>query len=243
MFKQNLLSSAALATLVLAASVSSANALTFVANPGTTQDAISVSDFMTSGGNAPTMIGLSVTATFGASSETLTWGSEPSNCGSPTSAGVIGSDWSLCATGNTFAALWLFTGGATSITSLSFAGIPSNIAFDRTVPNPGTAGSAQGLDFRPDIDNDGFADNPDWTVTYSNAIGLNGASPLNDLYGSLSINFGANGYAGNFSFLQDTDSFVPSTSGGGGGTIPEPASLALFGIGLAGLGFMRRRRT
>jgi hypothetical protein len=50
-------------------------------------------------------------------------------------------------------------------------------------------------------------------------------------------------FAGSGSFTGTVDPFSGSTSGGGGSTgVPEPGTLALFGLGFLGLGLARRRR-
>lgn len=231
--------------LVLATSLTNANAgLIYLTSAGTPQDTSSVSDFVTSNGLSPTMIGLGITATFANGfSQTLSWAPQTSGLapcfGISTTGGVVGTGWSICGTGNTSAMLWQFTGGTNAITSLQFDGIPSNIGFDRTLPSPGTGGSAAGQDFLPDLNGDGFADNPDWIVTYSRQILLNGAAAVGDVWGSLSVNFGASGYSGNFSFLQDTDSFVPIATPR---PLPEPPTIALLGLWLAGLGLSRHKK-
>lgn len=81
----------------------------------------------------------------------------------------------------------------------------------------------------------------DIVATYSNVLGLNGASPVGDLYLNLKIDF-VNGtfVNNNLGFYTDTDNslyagdIIPS--------VPEPASMSLMFLGILSLaGFACRR--
>ncbi len=253
--------SALMASVLVIFSAGNANAMTITFDNGTIQNSTSVSEVI----NSIDMVGiLMVTAGFAnGATETLTWGAFPDLCG-PGCANIRGvtgsSGWSLYAGGGMSAAVWEYVqGSAPMITSLSLSG--GNLAFDRGSSTPagytfsgiGTAGSSGGFGFQVDTTQafgDGFADDPaGWAVTLANAVALNGAAPVGDLFKTLTINTGTGGFAGNFGFNMDVDSFVaaPTNPGGGGGTdpgpipTPEPASAILLGSALLGLVAGRRR--
>ncbi len=58
-----------------------------------------------------------------------------------------------------------------------------------------------------------------------------------------SITFTTPNYENYYNFTIGEDQTVTSTLGGGGGTVPEPATLSLFGMGLAAIPFARRALT
>lgn len=77
-------------------------------------------------------------------------------------------------------------------------------------------------------------------------ISLNGTSLADLMFdGKIDVKMGTNA-GGDYSFLRSSLSFEPSaqvTSPGNGGRVPEPFTLGLMGIGLAGLGVASRRKT
>lgn len=132
-----------------------------------------------------------------------------------------------------------------SIERIEFNGFPGNTLWDRTEPDPGTAGSAQGRDFEfiSSTDADIASGFIDIDVLYVNAIKLDSAAdPLRDLYSMYVITFAND--AGVFG-LRPGKNLVYRQDADNAHLIPE-TSTVISGLVLAGLGlvpaFRRLRR-
>jgi hypothetical protein len=126
--------------------------------------------------------------------------------------------------------------------SLAFNGRPGNTVFDTGFGgNTGTAGSSFGRNF------DGFGTyGGNIAATYSNAVSLNGAAPVGDLYTDFLLSFGDGTYAQGlrernlgYWFALDTDNARTSLAQT---SVPEPGSMILLGTGLVGLASRLRRK-
>jgi hypothetical protein len=129
--------------------------------------------------------------------------------------------------------------GASDITSITILGGGAgfgNTIFDTDYGwEDGTSGSESGASA---WDNN----NGSFTVTaiYSNPVGVGGQSPFaipNDIYATLTLDFGSTHLAPNATYSVNMDTDIVNSS-----PVPEPSTMILLGVGLAGLFGVRKSR-
>jgi hypothetical protein len=201
--------------------------------PGTTYKAAALTGFATTGAE---MNGIEVTVFFAAGgSETATWSGGTSS--------AVGTGWSLSQPFDTFANPWTLTNvGAGTISGFSINGLLGNTVFDMVEAPQGSPGSSDGMPFgSAEATNSGEITGA--AATYSNELRI-GDVFYGDLYVKLDVTFSGTGLTAqnSFSFVADADNASADRGGIQPVDIPAPGALALFGLGIAGLGLARRRR-